>query len=248
MEQVQLEQINLDYEYIQYNEKLRIIHSIKDDYYQLKSIIKACNSNKDSYDWFRSSLARELLEEINQDRKFTALKNIYEKRDNLPNNLRGYYVHKLLVNHIAIWASPKYSYYIMKLLDNYFDQERNKQQKIIDDLKPRAVPENNKHDYKYLIYKESINKLGFIRLHLTRRHNSTFRKVANHYQNEEERFFYKDNLPISMTPNINIKDIVKKTFGLNDYTITNSGTAIDIRIEHLPRLYYLIDEYFKQNM
>ena len=38
------EQINEDYEWIQYNSKLRIIHSIKDDYFQMQSILTACNA------------------------------------------------------------------------------------------------------------------------------------------------------------------------------------------------------------
>ncbi|KAI5522643.1 KilA, N-terminal/APSES-type HTH, DNA-binding family [Trichomonas vaginalis G3] len=31
---------------------------------------------------------------------------LYENRKNLPNGLRGYYVHRLLVNAVAMWASP----------------------------------------------------------------------------------------------------------------------------------------------
>ena len=47
------EAINCDYEYIQYNKQLRLIHSIDDDMYQMKSIIEACHENKLCADWFR---------------------------------------------------------------------------------------------------------------------------------------------------------------------------------------------------
>ena len=242
MNSVQVEQINDNYEYIQYNAHLRVIHSIKDDLYQMNSIIKACNSNKQVRHWFDNKSTQEFLE--NSSGRILPDQKIYEDRPNLPNELKGIYVHRLLVNHIAIWASPKYAWDIMKLLDTIFEEERAKQQQQIDELKPRAVPENHKADYRYLIYKEDINKEGFTRLHLVRRSKATWRKVINHYNNEAERFYFKDNLPISMTPNLNIKNIIKSSFGTDDYKVCNSGNAVDIKVEHLPKLHDLIEQYF----
>ncbi len=110
------ERINDDYEWIQYNEHLRLIHSIKDDMYQMQSIVNACNANKRPNDWFRNQSTQEFLEAFEEEIASTgnpADEKSYENRPNLPINLRGTYVHKLLVNHIAIWASPRYSIYIM---------------------------------------------------------------------------------------------------------------------------------------
>ena len=45
-----------------------------------------------------------------------------------------------------------------KLLASQFEQEREQQQKKINELIPRTVPENQKNDYRYLIYKENIKK------------------------------------------------------------------------------------------
>ena len=56
--------INDDYEWIQYNERLRIIHSIKDDMYQMQSIVSACNSNKQIRHWFDNQSTKELLDEM----------------------------------------------------------------------------------------------------------------------------------------------------------------------------------------
>ncbi|EAX85124.1 hypothetical protein TVAG_188460 [Trichomonas vaginalis G3] len=36
----------------------------------------------------------------------------HENRENLPNGLRGWYVHRLLVNAVAMWASPLHLKYI----------------------------------------------------------------------------------------------------------------------------------------
>ncbi|KAK8899824.1 hypothetical protein M9Y10_002146 [Tritrichomonas musculus] len=58
------EPINDEYEWIQYNNQLRIIHSINDDMYQMKSIIEACGSSKPSKDWFRNQSTKELLSEF----------------------------------------------------------------------------------------------------------------------------------------------------------------------------------------
>lgn len=244
-----VEAINEDYEYLQYNEHLRIVHSIKDDMYQLQSIVTACKSNKPARHWLENQNTKEILEEFN---KISTVGNpTLEKREDLPNGLRGYYIHKLLVNHVAMWASPKYSIYIMKLLDNYFEQERQQQQAQlqqqqtkIDELLPRAVPRDHKHDYRYLIWKEIIpDNREFVRLHLVRRNKHNFRVVYNHLHNEEECWYYKNNLPISMSPNQDIKEIIKKNFGENDIKV--SGFVVVIRVSCLPRLHELVDSYFK---
>ncbi len=239
-----VEAINEDYEYLQYNVHLRIIHSIKDDFYQMQSIIEACQSKKQASDWYRNSSTQELLEEIRRVGDFSGSKNIYEKREDLPNGLRGYYVHRILVNHVAIWCSPRYSYYIMKLLDSVFERERQQQQTKIEELLPRAVPRDHKHDYRYLIWKEIIpDNREFVRLHLVRRNKHNFRVVYNHLHNEEECWYYKNNLPISMSPNQDIKEIIKKNFGENDVKV--SGFVVVIRVSCLPRLHELVDSYFK---
>ena len=139
------ERINDDYEWIQYNEHLRLIHSKNDDMYQMQSIINACNSRKEARHWFRNESTKEFLEAFDADiasgRKIPDEENVstgnpvneekvsgrkipdeksYENRPNLSINLRGTYVHRLLVNHIAMWASPRYSIYIMKMNDKNY--------------------------------------------------------------------------------------------------------------------------------
>ena len=235
--------INNDYEYIQYNQHLRIIHSKQDDMYQMQSIITACHSTKNAFHWFENKSTKEFLE--NATLGIPSLEKLYEKRDELPNGLRGFYVHRLLVNHVAMWASPKYAWNIMKLLDSHFERERQQLTETINEQRPRMVPVNREHDYKYLIWKETIlNDNDNVILHLVRRHKSNFRQIINHYRNEEERWYFKDNLPIAMSPNKDIKSIVKRTFGADDYDI--NMCTIRIQTRHLEQLHALIDEYFNQ--
>ncbi|KAI5511966.1 KilA, N-terminal/APSES-type HTH, DNA-binding family, partial [Trichomonas vaginalis G3] len=59
------EAINEEYEYIQFNKQLRLIRSVKDDMYQMQSILTACFApdTKKPQDWFRNQSTIELLNE-----------------------------------------------------------------------------------------------------------------------------------------------------------------------------------------
>ncbi|EAX74495.1 hypothetical protein TVAG_207890, partial [Trichomonas vaginalis G3] len=155
------EAINEEYEYIQYNKQLRLIRSVKDDMYQMQSILTACFApdTKLPKDWFRNQSTIELLNEAQRDILFSENREeqrvgekpqspkLYENREKLPNGLRGYYVHRLLVNNVAQWASARYSWYVCKLLDEIHRQEREElenkleaKDKNIQKRIPRSVP------------------------------------------------------------------------------------------------------------
>ena len=177
------------------------------------------------------------------------LEKSHEKRDDLPNGLRGIYVHRLLVNHVAMWASPKYSIYIMKLLDSIFEKQRDElqnqidnQQQTIKEQKPRMVPEGKQNNYKYMIWKEDIGKEGFIRLHLVRRSTKSFYELTK-IKNSDACWFYISHLPIAMTPNEDIKIIIKRNFSGNEAIV--KGCNIDIQIDLLDRLKELVTKYFE---
>ena len=244
------ESINDDYEWIQYNKQLRIIHSIKDDMYQVQSIINALGSNKQATRWVNSENRNEIYNEIATVQKCT-LEEIIQNRKNLPNGIRGYYVHRLLVNYIAIWASPAYAVRIFKLLDEIASNERNELIKVIDDKertiehqRPRLVPQTKERSYKYLIWKEDDDESDTVILHLVKRNKANFRQVSKHYKNTDERWFYRDNLPIAMTPNEDIKALIKSYFPGSEYRIV--GSTISINKQHLPELHDIISEYFDE--
>ena len=240
------EPINDDYEWIQYNEHLRIIHSIKDDMFQAQSIINACHSNKEAFRWFENKTTKELIEFMKSSD--LGIPRPAEIRSNLQSGLQGWYIHRFLVNHIAIWSSPNYAIFIAKLLDNYFEKQREQLTKKIDSMKPRMVPKGKDKSYKYMIYltdappdDESDNK-DMVILNLVRRNNSTFREV-NKIKNSDKCWFYRDNLPVAMTPNEDIKQIVKMNLKGSEYDI--KGTTILTYKEHLDLLKEKITEYFE---
>lgn len=227
-----VEQINENYEWLQYNEHLRVIHSKKDNMFNANSIITACQSTKKIKHWNENKQTKELFQFISKSVGIPSDQKLLENRPNLPNNLKGIYVHKLLVNHVAIWASPTYSFFIMKLLDEYFEKQRQEQ-------KPRLVPKNRESDYKFLIWLEELNdNPEKVKLHLVKRHKDYYRHVK---PKEKNQWYFKDNMPIAMTPNRDIKDIIRKNFGTNDVSIYSS--VITASKTCLDKLRRLIDEY-----
>ncbi|EAX75144.1 hypothetical protein TVAG_516620 [Trichomonas vaginalis G3] len=266
------EAINEEYEYIQYNKQLRLIRSVKDDMYQMQSILTACYApdTKLPKDWFRNQSTIELLNEAQRDILFsenseeqrvgkkTQSPKLYENREKLPNGLRGYYVHRLLVNVVAMWASPRYAWYVCKLLDEIHRQEREQMEKklqakdevieskdkSIQKRIPRSVPKGKEKNYKYMIYTEEMENeedRDMVMLHLVRRNNKSFYDLAKIYKSDRN-WFYRENLPISMTPNEQIKEIVKNTLPQTHYNI--KGCTILTFKEDLPLLKEKITEYF----
>ncbi|EAX98456.1 hypothetical protein TVAG_477290 [Trichomonas vaginalis G3] len=277
------EAISEEYEWVQFNKQLRLIRSVKDDMYQMQSILTACYApdTKHTDDWFKNQSTQELLSEAQRDRLFSenseeqrvgkkpgspkthenseeqrarlfsGSPKLYENRKKLPNGLRGYYVHRLLVNAVAMWASPRYAWYIYRLLDEIHRQEREElenkleaKDKSIQKRIPRSVPKGKEKNYKYMIYTEEMENeedKDMVMLHLVRRNNKSFYDLAKIYKSDRN-WFYRENLPISMTPNEDVKQIVQDTLPQTHYDI--KGCTILTFKEDLPLLKEKITEYF----
>ncbi|EAX80419.1 hypothetical protein TVAG_580800 [Trichomonas vaginalis G3] len=259
------EAINEEYEYIQFNKQLRLIRSVKDDMYQMQSILTACFApdTKKPQDWFRNQSTQEFLSEAQRDILFSENSEeqrvskksyspkLYENREKLPNGLRGYYVHRLLVNAVAMWASPRYAWNIYRLLDEIHRQEREElenkleaKDKSIQKRIPRSVPKGKEKNYKYMIYTEEMENeedRDMVMLHLVRRNNKSFYDLAKIYKSDRN-WFYRENLPISMTPNEDVKQIVQDTLPQTHYDM--KGCTILTFKEDLPLLKEKITEYF----
>ncbi|EAY06807.1 hypothetical protein TVAG_313820 [Trichomonas vaginalis G3] len=254
------EAISEEYEWVQYNKQLRLIRSVKDDMYQMQSILTACFApdTKHTDDWFKNQSTQELLSEAQRDRLFSGSLKTHENRKNLPNGLRGWYVHRLLVNAVAMWASPRYAWYIYRLLDEIHRQEREEMEKKlqakdevieakdknIQKRIPRLVPKGKEKSYKYMIYTEEMENeedRDMVMLHLVRRNNKSFYDLAKIYKSNRN-WFYRENLPISMTPNEDVKQIVQDTLPQTHYDM--KGCTILTFKEDLPLLKEKITEYF----
>lgn len=220
------EPINDDYEWIQYNNELRVIRSVHDDMYQIQSIIEACHSTKQARHWFNNASTKELLRSFDRHHasgRILPVTKPYDYRNNMSNGLRGYYIHRLLVNSVAMWASPTYSVKVLLMLDEIATQERHEMQQVINEQQPRMVPTGTERDYTYLIWIEDHphdNNMSI--LHLVRCNNKNAKRVAN--QHKGQIWFCLPNLPIVMTVNHQIKALLRNEFTnpLECYTYYNN--------------------------
>lgn len=136
------------FEWYQYNDDLRIIHSVEDDMFHAGSIIRALGSTKVVKDWLRNKQTAELLSGFESIGEFS-YRHLFNEKPQFNNIkcIRGTYIHRFLVNHFAIWISPRYAYKISLILDDHFElQRKNKEidrlnanvaekQSTIDDLR-----------------------------------------------------------------------------------------------------------------
>ena len=227
--------INEKYEWFQYNSQLRLIHSINDDMFQVASIIKACNSNKEIKHWMENKGTKELLKEFEERKSEVGIPTpgkIMEKRTNIQIDLRGLYINRFLVNIIAQWCSPIYAVYIAKLLDDIFAKEREEMKKEIElqqnqinqlqeqiktttsSYKQRSVPKNYDRHYIFLLTYEDENwkrkrANEIVELKSHRLSKKSFYQIKREIPCYK-RFYIQTHLPISMTINEDLQRYLKE--------------------------------------
>ena len=133
-----IEGTNGRFEWYQYNDDLRIIHCKDDDTFHAGSILRALGSTKLPKDWVRNKQTVELLSGFSSMGEFSSTQFIDEKETfNHVHCIKGTYIHRLLVNHFAMWISPKYAYKISLILDDHFELQRQVEEN-------RALEDKNK--------------------------------------------------------------------------------------------------------
>ena len=113
------------FEWYQYNEDLRIIHCKDDDTFHAGSIIRALGSTKRVNNWIRNCETMELMRGFKCMREFAqGPLTMHHSQFNNVKCIEGTYIHRLLINHFAVWISPRYAYKISILLDDHFELQR----------------------------------------------------------------------------------------------------------------------------
>jgi hypothetical protein len=256
--------------------------------YQMQSIISACNSKKQVRHWFENQSTKELLEEFEQGKlsgRILPDAKTYENRPRLSIALRGKYVHRLLVNAVAMWASPKYALYIHMMLDKLAEEQRERMEKRIAELtterdaaveerdaaveerdtaleerdvaveeqqktetrietmKPRLVPAGKDKSYTYMVWKDDPKETGeWVTLRVARRkRDGVYGPVKDAMDDPNRRLLYFKNLPVSVTLNEKVKDLIKDSFPRAEYRIQYS--YVTILKKHLPSLLDSITQY-----
>jgi hypothetical protein len=113
-------------------------------------------------------------------------------------------------------------------------------------MKPRKVPNKKEKSYKYIIYKEKLEHseeiVPRVILHLIRRNRRTFDSKIKEIQSSDKCLFFKENLPVAMTPNEDVKDMVKRMLPKPQYKFNMS--KIKVPAAHVPTIIKEVQEYF----
>ena len=103
--------------------------------------------------------------------------------------------------------------------------------------------------YRYMIWIDDVppddenTNEDMVMLHLVQRNKKTFRGVSK-IKNSDKCWLYVEQLPKTIRPNQQVKEIVKKSLKDSEYDI-KASTILTYK-EHLKLLHEKISEYFNQ--
>ena len=105
---------------------------------------KLCGEhNKRFENWLRNDNSKILIDEVDNELKNSKngahsylsqhKKSLITLQKECKNNLRGTYVHDLLIPHIASWISPNFAIKVSKIVNNFIIKEHRESLKQKDD-------------------------------------------------------------------------------------------------------------------
>lgn len=113
-----------------------MVHLIKEDMFQCKSILDSLKSTKDkrTNHWLSNNDTKDLIEGFLSMPEFRHTSDLIKKiPKTIGSTTDGYYIHRLLVNHFAMWCNKKYAYKISLILDEHFENLRLKKEMVEKD-------------------------------------------------------------------------------------------------------------------
>ena len=128
-----------------------IIVRKSDNYFNASRLINNINklehTNKKFYHLLENRTFKDLAKEISIDDK-----NPIDIQKNLPNDLSGTYMNKLLINYVCMWCSTKYLIKVNKIMDSINEQNTTVMNQLIEELKNQTIPNigDNLENSKYI--------------------------------------------------------------------------------------------------
>ena len=194
----------------------KIIIRKTDNYFNASKLIKNKNklehTNKQLKNLLQNKTFNDLVKEISSDDK-----KPIDIQNNLPNDLTGTYMNKLLLNYVCMWCSTKYLIKVNEIMDSINEQNTTVMNQLIQDLQE----ENNKlksqsiqdigdqlENSKYVFIDqvdEDTFKIVYDKKQLKNQHYKTFDVLASanvakntilktFYTDGHKRTFKKENL------------------------------------------------------
>ena len=218
-----IEGTNGRFEWYQYNEDLRIIHCKDDDTFHAGSILRALGSRKQPSDWLRNKQTIELFAGFTTLGEFSEGQLVKEIQSSGANKgTYGTYIHRLLINHFAMWISPKYAYKISLLLDDHFELQRQVEEN-------RALSGENKTLMQkvdeLLVNNQTLIRKNDELLQINRDQTDTLNKMRKDMKTSKANS--EAAAPIASSLKNRVSSPLSEEYLLIDYT--ENGNTIDVQ-------------------
>lgn len=176
-----------------------------DNYFNASKLIKKINelehTNKQIHHLLQNKTFKDLVKEISD----SEIPNIDICND-LPNDLSGTYMNKLLINYVCMWCSVKYLIKVNKIMDSINDQNSTVMNQLIQNLqnenntlRNQIVPDvGDSHTNSRFIFIDQVDentfKVVYDQKKRNKQHFRTFTVLAsgNVAKNSELKRFYID--------------------------------------------------------
>jgi hypothetical protein len=119
------------------------------------------NGNKKEFrTWMQTTQSKEMIEKLSSSVRILTDEIIIQPT-NLPNEIRGTYVHPKLIPHIASWASVEFAFKVSDIINNYFIVKAIKEKDTVIESLEEKIDNQTKEIQKLLGYaRETANELG----------------------------------------------------------------------------------------
>ena len=202
--QVSRQYNNLEYIVSTYN-GFEVIVRKSDNYFNASKLIKKINelehTNKQIHHLLQNKTFKDLVKEISD----SEIPNIDICND-LPNDLSGTYMNKLLINYVCMWCSIKYLIQVNKIMDSINEQNTTVMNQLIQNLqnenntlRNQIVPDvGDSHTNSRFIFIDQVDdntfKVVYDQKKRNKQHFRTFTVLAsaNLAKNSELKRFYID--------------------------------------------------------
>lgn len=200
--QVSRQYNNLEYIISTYN-GFEVIVRKSDNYFNASKLIKKINelehTNKQLKNLLQNKTFKDLTREISVDEIKT-----FDTQLDLPNDLSGTYMNKLLINYVCMWCSIKYLIQVNKIMDSINEQNTTVMNQLIQNLqnennalRNQIVPNvGDSHTNSRFIFIDQIDdntfKVVYDQKKMNKPHYRTFTVLAsaNIAKNSELKRFY----------------------------------------------------------
>ena len=202
--QVSRQYNNLEYIVSTYN-GFEVIVRKSDNYFNASKLIKKINelehTNKKLKHLLQNKTFKDLVKEISD----SEIPNIDTQLD-LPNDLSGTYMNKLLINYVCMWCSIKYLIKVNKIMDSINEQNTTVMNQLIQNLqnenntlRNQIIPDvGDSHTNSRFIFIDQVDdntfKVVYDQKKRNKQHFRTFTVLAsgNVAKNSELKRFYID--------------------------------------------------------